>query len=339
MKKLFKSTNYPIWMLRQAGRYMPEYMEIRNNYKNFLGLCYDIDSASAVTMQPIKRYNTDAAILFSDILLILDAYNWDVTFKKGEGPLLRQFKTKDDLNIFSKKPDKKIKNVYEIVKKIRSNLSADKFLIGFAGSPWTVACYLIEGRGKTDFAYTKTFAYQNPELVMELIEKLTIMTIDYLSNQIEHGADVIMLFDSWAGILNEQEFKNYVIEPTKNIVSVLRKKYPDVAFIGFPRASGYNYEKYITDTLVDIVSVDQFVPLSSQQKWQKEYDVVLQGNLDPLKLLTNEKIIAESVDNIFEHLGSKKFIFNLGHGILPTTPVKNVEFLVNYVRQKRTEYE
>lgn len=325
-----KNENIPIWFMRQAGRYMPEYMQIRNTVSNFLELCYDSDKASKVTLQPIDRFGLDAAIIFSDILVLPHALGWDVSFKQGEGPVLKKFESASDLSLLNNKFSSKINNIYDTVNKVKASLPKDVSLIGFAGSPWTVISYMLEGKGKQDFSVSKNFLYNKSDIAKKLIDLITEKTTEYLSGQIDAGAEVVQLFDSWSGMLNGVQYDNFVIEPTRIIISNLKEKYPSVPIIGFPRGSGYNYEKYIKLTGIDGVGVDQFIPLNEMKKWQK--DVVVQGNLDPVSLLGSKENIAYSVDEILSGLDNKNFIFNLGHGILPTTPTENVEYLVNYVR-------
>lgn len=329
--------NTPIWLLRQAGRYMGEYQEIRQNINTFLDLCYDSEKASIVTMQPIEKFNMDAAIIFSDILVLPDAIGWDVEFKKNEGPVLKKFTKKnanqlDYKNFESKLKNSRATNVYDTVSKVRSKLPEEKSLIGFAGSPWTVASYMIEGRGKHDFSYCKSFIYENRELSLSLIDILVMETIEYLSGQIEAGVDIIMLFDSWSGVLNGKEYDDFVIKPTKKIIDTIKSRHSNIPVIGFPRGSGYNYDRYIDNTGIDVVSVDQFTPLDQMRKWQDK--VVVQGNFDPAALLANKDIIKEKVDEIFNVLDKKNFIFNIGHGILQTTDPENVGYLVDYVKSK-----
>lgn len=330
--KTFKQKNdiIPIWFMRQAGRYLPEYMEIRSNTPDFLELCYDSKKASIVTLQPINRFNFDAAIIFSDILVLPHALGWDIKFEKGEGPILRKFESENDLKYLNSNFDKKINNIYDTVSVVRSNLSKNKSLIGFAGSPWTVVSYMLEGKGKQDFSVSKNFLYTKQKLALQLINIITDKTIEYLSNQIEAGADVIQLFDSWSGILAGEEYKKFVITPTKKIVDSLKIKYPQIPIIGFPRGSGYLYEDYINQTNIDGVGVDQFIPIEIMKKWQDK--IVVQGNFDPVLLLTNKEVIENKANDILSKIKNKNFIFNLGHGILQNTPVQNVEFLVNYVR-------
>lgn len=333
-----KNNKIPIWFMRQAGRYLPEYMEIRSNISNFLDLCYDSEKASIVTLQPITRYGFDAAIIFSDILVVPHALGWDVKFAKGEGPILKKFTSSDDLRLIENGFSAKVNNIYDTVSKTKALLPKETSLFGFAGSPWTVISYMLEGRGKQDFSVSKNFLYDNNALAEHLFAIITERTIEYLSGQIEAGADIIQLFDSWAGKLNGFLYDQFVIEPTRKIVSKIKEKYPHIPIIGFPKGSGYNYDKYIAKLAskdnqsgIDGISVDQFTPVSQMKKWQKE--IIVQGNLDPVILLGKKDNIKRSVDEILMNIEHNNFIFNLGHGIMPTTPPENVEYLVNYVRE------
>ncbi|WP_341750452.1 uroporphyrinogen decarboxylase [Candidatus Tisiphia endosymbiont of Sialis lutaria] len=329
-----KNNNYtPIWLMRQAGRYLPEYQKIRKTVSGFLNLCYDVNKAVEVTLQPIRRYNFDAAIVFSDILVLPDALGWDVKFEENIGPILRKFQSKEDFKYLKENSSEKLNVVYEIINKIKANLPTNTVIIGFAGSPWTVMTYMLEGKGKQSFETSKRFIYENNNLAQELLDFITEKTIIHLIGQVRAGADLVQLFDSWAGILEETEYDQFVIQPTKKIVIALKKQFPYLPIIGFPRGSGLLYEKYINNTGVDVIGVDQFVPVSSMKLWSEK--IIVQGNLDPFILLTNQEIIEEKVSKIILNFKKKNFIFNLGHGILPNTPVENVEFLVNYVRKFR----
>jgi len=325
-----KNNNIPIWFMRQAGRYLPEYMEIRKESSDFLELCYDSEKAKKVTLQPIDRFDFDAAIIFSDILVLPHALGWKVAFKKGEGPILQKFETDKDLLYINNDFDKKINCIYDTVNKVRLSLDKNKSLIGFAGSPWTVASYMLEGKGKQDFSVSKNFLYNNKKLALQLIDIITEKTIEYLLGQINAGVDIIQLFDSWAGVLSGEEYEDFVIKPTKKIVSLVKRKYPSLPIIGFPRGSGYLYQEYIDQTDIDAIGVDQFVPINTMKKWQE--NIIVQGNFDPVLLLGKKEIIEKKANDILTCLDSKNFIFNLGHGILPNTPIENVQFLVNYVR-------
>lgn len=235
----FKKDNsqIPIWLMRQAGRYLPEYQKVRKSVGSFLELCYDVDKAVEVTLQPITRYNFDAAIIFSDILVLLDALNWDVRFEEQIGPILRQFEKKEDFKYFKDFDTRKINKVYEIISKVKAKLPKDSALIGFVGSPWTVMTYLLEGRGKKNFEIAPKFVYGNNILAQELIDFLTEKTIIHLIGQVNAGVDLVQLFDSWAGILGESEYNQFVIQPTKKIVRKLKEKFPSLPIIGFPKGS------------------------------------------------------------------------------------------------------
>ncbi|WP_341763630.1 uroporphyrinogen decarboxylase [Candidatus Tisiphia endosymbiont of Beris chalybata] len=321
----------PIWLMRQAGRHLPEYRKTRDTVNNFLELCYDVEKAVEVTLQPVERYNTDAAIIFSDILILPDALGWRVEFAKEEGPILQQFQNEDDFKIFKELDKEKLNKIYEIIRKVKARLSPDKALIGFVGSPWTVMTYLLEGRGKQNFQTAKNFIYKNNKLAQELVDFITKKTIIHLIGQVEAGVDLVQLFDSWAGILGEKEYEQFIIQPTKEIVKTLKEKFPTLPIIGFPRGSGFLYDNYINNTGISAIGVDQFVPISVMKNWSNK--IVVQGNLDPLLLLTDKEIIEKKVRELVTSFPERNFIFNLGHGILPNTPVENVEILVNCVRE------
>lgn len=331
--QIFEKRKNTIWLMRQAGRYLPEYRAIRANFSNFLDLCYDLQAATEVTLQPIRRFDFDYAILFSDILVLPHLLGWDVKFAQGEGPLLRRFAASQDLDYIKKQNfSENSTKVYEIISNIRVKLSPTKPLIGFVGSPWTVATYMIEGKGKQDFLLCKNMLKTNRKLLLDLIDFLTEQTILHLSNQIKAGANIVKLFDSWAGVLEGNDYIDMVVLPTQKIVTALKQAFPQVPIIGFPKGSGENYEIYLQSVQVDILAVDQFISVEKMADWKKQ--VVVQGNLDPLLLLTQDKQeLANAIDNILCSVGGNNFIFNLGHGIVPQTPMDNVEFLVNHVRK------
>lgn len=335
MIKNFDEKITPIWFMRQAGRYLPEYKEIRNNFNTFLDFCYSPDEIVKVTLQPIKRFDLDFAIIFSDILVLPDAIGWKIKFEENIGPVLEQFKSINDFNKFKEfdKANDKLEKVYQAINNTRQILEKDKKLIGFVGSPWTVASYMIEGRSKQDFSYTKKFVYENYDLTLKLIDFLTENTIKHLRKQILAGVDLIQLFDSWSSLISEHEYDDLVISPTKKIVNSIKSEFNNIKIIGFPRGSGLLYEKYINETKVDIICADQFVPINLMKQWKN--NLIVQGNFDPIVLLTNEKIIEKKLEYLMNNMYGKNFIFNLGHGILPTTPIKNVEYLINYVRSFR----
>jgi uroporphyrinogen decarboxylase len=318
----------PIWLMRQAGRYLPEYREIRNIHKDFLSMCYNSKIASEITLQPIKRFDFDAAIIFSDILVIPHNLGVNIRFEENIGPIVEKIDNLEQIRNF--KDHGYLENIYEAVSITRSNLNKEKSLIGFAGSPWTVATYLLDEKNKKDFVESRKKIYRNDNLVQSLIEILTNETIRYLKNKIRSGCDVIKIFDSWCGVLSEDDFEELVIKPTARIVKEIKKDYPDITIIGFPKGSGYLYENYLNKTKIDVLAMDYTVPVSIMKKFQER--ITVQGNLDPVIMLCDKRIIEERVKNIMDNLSQKPFIFNLGHGILPNTPIENVEFLVNYIR-------
>ncbi|ASX27852.1 uroporphyrinogen decarboxylase [Rickettsia sp. MEAM1 (Bemisia tabaci)] len=321
----------PIWLMRQAGRYLPEYMAVRKEVKNFLEFCYDVDKATKVTLQPIKRFGFDAAIIFSDILVLPHALGWEVDFKENIGPVLKQFKSKEDFKYLQDNSNDTLEKVYEIVKKVRKELPESTSLIGFAGGPWTVMTYMLEGKGKQDFRVSKKFIYENKDLAKELLDFITEKTIHHLINQIKSGANIIKIFDSWAGILLEKEFDDFVIKPTKKIIKNIKEAFPNIPIITFPKGAGLLYEKFLEEVPMDVLAIDPLIPLEKMKLWSNK--VIVQGNLDPVILLTNKKIIKEKIHKILSIMENKNFIFNLGHGILPETPPENVEFLVECIRE------
>lgn len=331
--EIFETKKNTIWLMRQAGRYLPEYRAIRANFSNFLDLCYDVPAATEVTLQPVRRFDFDYAILFSDILVLPHLLGWDVKFAQGEGPLLRKFASQQDLDYLKNQEfSENSTKVYNIISNIRAQLSPEKPLIGFVGSPWTVATYMIEGKGKQDFLLCRNMLKNNRKLLLGLIDFLTEKTIIHLSNQIKAGANIVKLFDSWAGVLEGLDYLEMVVLPTQKIVTTLKQAFPSIPIIGFPKGSGDNYEIYLQSVQVDVLAVDQFIPVEQMARWKQQ--VVVQGNLDPLILLTDDKqLLANAIDFILQSVGGTNFIFNLGHGIVPQTPIDNVEFLVNHVRK------
>lgn len=320
----------PLWVMRQAGRYLPEYRKIREHMGGFLDLCYDPSNAAEVTLQPIKRFGFDAAIIFSDILVIPHSLGLDVHFEQGEGPKVERILESDDLRKLKIDPDEeKLHKVYQAIAMVKSKLPADKALIGFVGGAWTVATYILEGRGKHDFTHSRKIAYSDSKFLHSLIDIITEQTVHHILGQIKAGAEVIQIFDSWAGVLGGREYEEFIIKPTAKIIGEVKKRYPNVPIIGFPRGSGFLYEKYIELTGINGIGVDQTVPVSKMVSWGEH--IVVQGNMDPVVLLSGKDAIAKKVDEIMER-HPNKFVFNLGHGILPETPVENVEFFVYYLR-------
>ena len=330
-----KKTNInPIWIMRQAGRYLPEYMEVRSNVNNFLDLCYNPELASKVTLQPIERFNFDSAIIFSDILVIPDALGIEVNFIKGVGPKLNKIDEQTNIKTYNDKDiEKHLKPVYDALKLTRKNLQKDKDLIGFSGSPWTLACYMIEGGGSKNFDSVKRCAVENETFFTELIEILSNKIIEHLSYQINSGANVVKLFDSWAGILPPKELRKWVINPNKKIAQKLKELHPDIPVICFPRGIGMMYEEFAKEVNCSGLAIDQTV----ERKWAKNNlqntDKIVQGNLDNILLAfgSKEEIKTETL-GVLEDFGDKNFVFNLGHGILPQTPIENVELVVDLVK-------
>lgn len=323
----------PFWFMRQAGRYLPEYREIRKKTGTFIDLCLNPQSAKDVTLQPIIRYNTDAAILFSDILIIPYGLGMDVRFEEGKGPILGAISNSNDLSALSlTKNWTRIEATYETVSLVKTELPDTTSLIGFAGSPWTVATYMVEGQSSKDYAKVKGWAYRDPNGFSRLIELLIEATVKHLSKQILAGADVVKLFDSWSGVLSPVQFKKWVIGPTKKICQRLKKKHPHIMIIGFPKGAGVGYKDYVEQTGIDAVSIDTSISTSWAAQ-ELQTIMPIQGNLDPISLLEGGSQMIEQAGLIFEDLKNGPFIFNLGHGILPSTPVENVAELVAFLQK------
>lgn len=335
-----KTDKVPLWLMRQAGRHLPEYREVRSSTNNFLDFCYNPKLASKVTLQPVSRYGVDAAILFSDILVIPHALGQNVSFVAGSGPVLEPITTLIDINKLNiKNINIKLLNIYKTVSNVKKAIN-EKYktttLIGFAGSPWTVATYVIEGGSSKDYMSTKSWSYSSPKEFSLLIDILIEATVEYLIQQIEHGVEVIQLFDSWAGVLSETQFANWVIKPTKIIIDAIRKKHPTIPIIGFPRGAGILYKNFVTETGVDCISIDPSVPINWAAK-HLQSECAVQGNLDNLSLLIGNENTDNEVIKILNGLSNGPFIFNLGHGILPTTPIENVERLIKLVKGFKIE--
>jgi len=326
----------PFWLMRQAGRYLPEYRKTRAEAGNFLDLCYNPSLAEEVTLQPLRRYGMDAAILFADILLIPDALGQPLAYKEGEGPVLEPVRSAKDLIKLS--PEfihTTLAPVYETVNRLSNSIPAECTLIGFAGAPWTVATYMVEGRGSKDYVHIKKWAYSDPEGFGQLIDMLVETTIAYLDKQVEAGAEVVQIFDTWAGVLPDDMLRRWVIEPTKRIVDGLRRKYPQVPVIGFPKGVGGSIIDFVKDTGVTAVSLDTGTPLDWAAR-EVQSLVPVQGNLDPILLVNGGKAMEARIETILEALGKGPFIFNLGHGIIPQTPPEHVEKLSKIIRHRMT---
>jgi uroporphyrinogen decarboxylase len=322
----------PVWLMRQAGRYLPEYREVRAKAGDFLNLCYSPKLATEVTLQPIRRYGFDAAILFSDILVVPDALGQKVRFEAGEGPRLDPITDAAGLaRLDTAATLEKFSLVYETVERIREALPAETALIGFCGAPFTVATYMVAGHGTSDQAPARRMAYQDRTTFQQLIDILIETSIAYLRGQIEAGAEAVQVFDSWASVLPEDEFETWVVEPMLKIVSALRQSHPGTPIIGFPRAVGPLYERYVEATQVECVGCDTSLPLGYMRDTLQPKACV-QGNIDPLLLLAGGPHFEARVKRIVATLEGGRHIFNLGHGILPDTPPEHVARLMQLLR-------
>jgi uroporphyrinogen decarboxylase len=321
----------PIWLMRQAGRYLPEYKAIRSAKGSFLALCFDPQAAATVTLQPVERFDMDAAILFSDILVVPNALGRTVTFEEGEGPRLEPIDAGGIDHLDRAGLAAGIAPVLGTVREVRKRLAPGKTLIGFCGAPWTVATYMIAGRGTPDQAPARRFVLQHPVAFARLIETLTAASVDYLVAQIEAGADVVQVFDTWSGVLGEEDFAAWCIKPMAEIVRRVKAAVPTARIIGFPKGAGLRLGAYVAETGVDGVSIDWTVPLAFARD-SLQTAAVVQGNLDPMILAAGGLRLDQSIDAILAALAGGRFIFNLGHGILPDTPIAHVERLVTRVK-------
>jgi uroporphyrinogen decarboxylase len=320
----------PIWLMRQAGRYLPEYRALRADKGGFLELVNDSDAAAEVTLQPIKRFGFDGAILFSDILVIPHALGQDLWFEEGEGPRLAPKLMDHALASLSKAPER-LSPVYGTVSRVAAQLDAGTTFMGFAGSPWTVATYMIAGRGSKEQAEARRYAYRDEQAFAEIIDAIAAMTVDYLSGQIEAGVDAVQLFDSWSGSLSPAQFERWVIAPTIQIVTALRQRHPETPIIGFPKGAGGKLLAYARETKVDALGLDETVdPVWANANLPAELPV--QGNLDPLALIAGGVTLDNAVERILSAFPERPHVFNLGHGILPDTPIAHVEALLVKVR-------
>lgn len=325
-----RSDRLPMWIMRQAGRYLPEYRETRTKARDFLELCYTPELATEVTLQPLRRFDLDAAILFSDILVIPDALGQSVRFETGEGPRLEPL---DEAGIDALERDRAASHlapVIETVRRVRAAIRHETTLIGFCGSPWTVATYMIGGRGSSDQAAARLFSLRHPEAFQRLVDTLVATSIDYLTAQFTAGADVVQLFESWALNLDEDAFARWVIEPNRRIVEGLRQRIPGAPVIGFPRGAAALLPAYAARTGVNLIGLDYAMPLAAASALPAGLGV--QGNLDPLRLVVGGAAMEDRVRRIIEAFRDRPHIFNLGHGIVPETPIAHVERLIEIVR-------
>lgn len=321
----------PVWLMRQAGRYLPEYKETRRKAGSFLDLCYTPDLAAEVTLQPIRRFGFDAAILFSDILVVPHALGREVRFEEGRGPLLEPIGVGDIEKLSFAGFHDHLRPVYETVGRVRDGLPEETTLLGFCGAPWTVATYMIAGHGTPDQSPARLFGYRHREAMDRLLWRLAEVSAEYLIRQIEAGVDAVQIFDSWAGVLDEECFERYCVRPVGEIVARVRRRFPDVPIIGFPRGAAGAYRSYREKTGVTALGLDWTVPMSMAAELQGEGPV--QGNLDPVRLVAGGNALAEGIDTILDKLGAGPLIFNLGHGITPETPIAHVEALIGRLRE------
>ncbi|MDD9877704.1 MAG: uroporphyrinogen decarboxylase [Magnetovibrio sp.] len=324
----------PVWMMRQAGRYLPEYRELRIQAANFVDFCFTPSMAIEATLQPLRRYAMNAAILFSDILVIPHGLGQDVAFREGEGPVLDAIT--DAAGIEALQPgavNERLAPVFETVRGVKAALDEKTALIGFAGAPFTVALYMIEGRGGTEGTKIRRWAAEAPDEFGRLIDILSEATTAYLIEQIENGAEALQLFDSWAGLLPESMFRRWVIAPNRRIVEAVKAAHPNIPIIGFPRNAGVLYRDFAVETGVDGVSIDATVPL----EWAAETlqpICTVQGNLDNHVLLSGGETLEAEVGRILDAFGNGRFVFNLGHGVLPPTPPEHVGRVVDLIRAR-----
>ena len=327
-----KTDRPPFWLMRQAGRYLPEYKVTRKEAGSFLDLCYSPTFAVEVTHQPLRRYGMDGAILFSDILVVPDALGQDVSFVEGKGPVLIPVRNTTDLSALSQnRLHDHLRPVYDTVAELRRTLDPSVTLLGFCGAPWTVATYMVEGGTSKDHAKTRHWAYSDPESFQVLIDLLVDASSTYLIEQLNHGADAVQIFDTWAGALTEPGFDRWALAPVQKIVANVRAVHPEAVIIGFPRGVGPLYEKFVTQTGVNAVSIDYNMSVT----WARDHiqpHVCVQGNIDPQVLVAGGDILNSEIDRIVSTLNDGPYVVNLGHGIVPETPPEHVAQLVDRIK-------
>lgn len=313
----------PFWFMRQAGRYMAEYREVRAEAGDFLNLCYSPAQAKEVTLQPIRRFGMDAAIIFSDILVVPHALGCQVHFEKGEGPRVEPIRTGADIaRLDEARMPKQLAPVYQAIADTRAALPKDTALIGFAGAPWTLACYMLEGRGKTDFAAARRAAYATPSLLAALVGLLSSAVVEHLCAQVEAGADALQLFDTWAGLVPVSQREALITGPARAVIAEVKRRCPGVPIIAFPKGLGLDLPHYAATTGADGLSVDMQTDITAL-----DVPCVLQGNLDPLLLASSREGTLREATRLREAMRGKRYVFNLGHGIVPDTPVEHVDAL------------
>jgi uroporphyrinogen decarboxylase len=314
----------PWWLMRQAGRYLPEYRAVRAKTRDFVELCLTPALASELTLQPVRRYRMDGAILFSDILMVPHALGQALSFREGEGPVLKPIEGRADImRLDPSHVIERLAPVCEAIDRVAQALDSQTTLIGFAGAPWTVATYMVEGGTSREFRRVKSWAYRDAEGFAALIDLLVESTVDFLAAQIAAGAEVVQLFDSWAGVLPAPAFERWVIDPTQRIRAALKRRFPSLPVIGFPRGAGLLYERYIVETGVDGIGLDTTVPTGFTRARLQQL-ATAQGNLDPVLLLAGGVALETAVTELRRTLGGGPFVFNLGHGVLTETPPENV---------------
>lgn len=319
----------PIWLMRQAGRYLPEYRQIRQTTESFLKCCYTPAIASEITLQPLRRFDLDAAIIFSDILVIPDALGVKVSFEEKLGPQIEILSNEIALKKLTWNITK-LNPIYEAIELTAKALPKNVALIGFAGAPWTLAAYMLEGKSSEQFVKARTWAYQYPSGFKELLGVLEEKIVEHLELQIKAGCEAVQIFDSWAGVLNANEIYHWSIAPLKRIRARLKERYPHLPVIIFPRGAGVHYKRYMTECGAEAISIDQHTNLLD---FAKQSDCVLQGNLDPLLLASFLPSALQNTESILEGMKGKAFIFNLGHGVLPFTPPEHVQTLIERVKR------
>jgi len=321
----------PIWMMRQAGRYLPEYRKIRTKASNFLEFCYTPDLATEVTLQPIRRYGFDASILFSDIFVVPDAIGYPVRFEEGRGPVLEPLSTLLVDRLEQERAEDHLRPVIETVSRLRAELPAETTLLGFCGAPWTVACYSVAGHTTQDQVAARVGAYRDPDLMQRFVDHLVTASIRYLVRQLDAGADAVQIFDTWAGVLDGAGFKRWSIEPTRRIVEGVRAARPGAKIIGFPKASSARMKAFVDGTGVDAVGFDWTAPDEVALDIQKQ--VPIQGNLDPMRLVAGGQALQDGVAHILKTFDKGPLVFNLGHGVTPDADPDNVARMVELVRK------
>jgi uroporphyrinogen decarboxylase len=321
----------PIWLMRQAGRYLPEYRALRAEKGGFLALACDPEAAAEITLQPIHRFGFDGAILFSDILMVPWALGQELTFAAGEGPNLSPALVDASLSALER-VESRLEPVYQTVEKVAARLPAETTFLGFAGSPWTVSTYMIAGQGSRDQGEARRYAYRDPAGFGAIVDAIAELTVEYLSRQIQAGVEAVQLFDSWSGSLSPEQFEQWVIAPNARIVAGLKARHPEIPVIGFPKGAGAKLAAYARETGVDAVGLDETVDPAWAHRMLPE-NMPVQGNLDPLALIAGGEALERAVHRILSSLAERPHIFNLGHGILPDTPISNVEQLIQLVRR------